>query len=59
MTPALRWMFGVLGLLVLAISPWLWWVAPGLLWVAVPGVGAWGIWLVSLYLTWGRTLRQR
>ncbi len=59
LTPAWRWTLGLLGVLVLAVSPWLWWVAPDLLWVVGPVAGVWAVWLVVLYLDWARSLRHR
>ena len=59
LTPAQRWVLGLVGLLVLVASPWLWWVDPNLLWVAGAVVAAWAVWLVVRYLDWARSLRQR
>ena len=49
----------VAGLPLVGVTPYLWWWAPGLLFVACPLVMAWAVWLVVEYLRWARTLGRR
>ncbi len=55
----LRWLIAIAGLPLAAVTPLLWWWAPGLLFLACPVVLAWGLFLVVQYLTWARTLGKR
>ena len=59
MANGLRWAVGVAGLPLIAVTPYLWWWAPHLLWVAVAAVVAWAVWLTLEYLRWARTLGKR
>lgn len=51
-----NWFLFVGGGVLIAVTPWLWWIAPTLLWVACPLVAVWSVWLVVQYLAWARTL---
>ena len=55
----LRWVLAVAGFPSRGVAPFLWWWAPGLLFVACPLVLAWAVFLVAQYLTWARTLGKR
>jgi hypothetical protein len=59
MHSALRWMIGVIGVGLLAVSPYLWQINLNFLWLIVPMLGAWGIWLVIEYLRWAETLSRK
>jgi len=59
MNSALRWFFGVLGIALVAVTPYLWFVNPALLWIACPLLAAWAFWLMLEYLRWAETLRKK
>jgi purine-cytosine permease-like protein len=54
-----RWMIGLIGLGLLAVSPYLWQININFLWLILPMLGAWAIWLVIEYLRWTETLSRR
>jgi hypothetical protein len=56
MPTALKWVLGILGALLIAVTPYFWWINPGLLWVCIPLIGIWSAWLMMEYLRWARTL---
>jgi hypothetical protein len=56
MDKRLKWVLGLAGLPLIAVTPFLWWWAPLLLWLACPLVLAWALWLVVEYLRWADTL---
>ena len=59
MHSALRSMIGVIGLGLLGVSPYLWQINLNFLWLIVPMLGAWAIWLVNEYLRWAETLSRK
>ncbi len=56
MPDALKWVIGLLGAILLAVTPYFWWINPTLLWVAIPLLCAWSAWLMLEYLRWARSL---
>ncbi len=52
-------MLGLLGLLLLMVSPLLWRVNPYLLWVICPLLAVWAFWLMLEYLRWAKTLGKK
>jgi hypothetical protein len=59
MHAALRWMIGVGGLCLLGASPHLWQTNLNFLWLIIPVLGAWAIWLVIEYLRWAEALSKK
>ncbi len=59
MHSALRLMTGLIGLGLLAVSPYLWQISLSFLWLIIPMLGAWAIWLVIEYLRWAETLSRK
>jgi hypothetical protein len=60
MNSALRWSLGGLGLVLLAVAPYLWlYGRTGLLWLACPLIIAWAVWLMLEYLKWAKTLGKK
>jgi hypothetical protein len=59
MKNGLRWIAGVLGLLLFGVSPYLWFVNPNLLWITCPLVCIWAFWLMLEYLRWAKTLGKK
>jgi hypothetical protein len=59
MNTALKWVFGILGTLLLAASPYLWNVSTLLFALAVILVCIWAFWLMMEYLRWARTLGRK
>ena len=55
----LKWVLAAAGLALIGFAPFLWWWAPGLLWLACPLIVAWSLWVVVEYLTWARTWGKR
>jgi uncharacterized RDD family membrane protein YckC len=51
-------MIGVIGVGLLGVSPYLWQINLNFLWLIVPMLGAWAIWLVIEYLRWAETLSK-
>jgi len=56
MDKRIKWVLGFAGLPLIAVTPFLWWWAPWLLWLACPLVLAWALWLTIEYLNWAGTL---
>jgi hypothetical protein len=50
---------GLLGMLLVAITPYLWFVKPMLLWIACPLICIWAFWLMMEYLRWAKTLGKK
>jgi hypothetical protein len=60
MNVALRWFLGILGLLLLAVTPYLWLYGwHGLAWIAIPLLAVWAVWLMTEYLKWAKTLGKK
>jgi hypothetical protein len=59
MNNALRWTLGGMGLLLVAVTPYLWFVNKSLLWIACPLLIAWAVWLMLEYLKWARGLGKK
>jgi hypothetical protein len=59
MNSSLRLMIGVIGVGLLAVSPYLWQINLKFLWLIIPMLGAWAIWLVIEYLRWADTLSRK
>ena len=52
-------MIGVIGVGLLGVSPYLWQISLNFLWLIIPILGAWAIWLVIQYLRWAETLNRK
>ena len=59
MNPSLKWTLGLLGLILIAGTPYLWFVRAELLWIACPLIGIWAFWLMLEYLRWAKTLGKK
>jgi hypothetical protein len=59
MNSSLRLMIGVIGVGLLAVSPYLWQINLKFLWLIIPMLGAWAIWLVIEYLRWADALSRK
>jgi hypothetical protein len=59
MKGVLKWVFGILGALVLAAAPYLLHVSMSLFWLAVLIVCAWAFWLMLEYLRWAKSLGRK
>jgi hypothetical protein len=59
MNNVLKVVLGILGLILLAITPYFWFVNPTLLWIACPLLCVWAFWLMMEYLRWARSLSNK
>ena len=59
MNPALKWILGVLGLMLMMASPYVWKLDPILLWLIIPLLCAWALWLMLEYLRWTKSLGKK
>ncbi len=59
MNTATRWTLGLLGLLVLLVSPWAWQANPAWLFIIVPALAVWAFWLMLEYLRWAKSLGKK
>jgi hypothetical protein len=59
MNPAMKWILGVLGLLLLMASPYVWKANPVVLWVIIPLLCVWAFWLMMEYLRWAKSLGKK
>jgi hypothetical protein len=59
MNNVLKVALGVLGLILLAFTPYFWFGHAKLLWIACPLLCAWAFWLVWEYLDWAKKLGKK
>jgi hypothetical protein len=59
MNKALRWVFGIMGLVLVGVTPHLWFINPDLLWIAIPLLCMWAFWLMLEYLSWAKTMGRK
>jgi hypothetical protein len=59
MNKGFRLALGILGLMLVAGSPYLWFVKPELLWITCPLILIWAFWLMIEYLRWAKTLGKK
>ena len=56
MNKGVKLVLGIMGLILLAITPYFWFGNRGLLWIAIPLLCVWAFWLMLEYLNWAKTL---
>jgi sterol desaturase/sphingolipid hydroxylase (fatty acid hydroxylase superfamily) len=59
MNSAVKWVFGLLGTLLLMVTPYLWSASRLVFGIAIFLLCVWAFWLMMEYLRWAKTLGKK